>query len=400
MGTISRTLYFFTSAVLLALVVMFPHAAYAATKLQVSGWIPYWRTATGTQDALLHLNELNQIDPFGYIVQNDGTLYDAMNITQPSWSTLIAAAKAQKVRVIPTVMWSNGQAIDTILRNPTTRAAQENAIVAMVKQNNFDGVDIDYEGKLAQTKPYFSLFLKELYKKMGNKWVDCTIEARTPASSEFAIITPQDFQYANDYSAINKYCDQVNLMTYDQGTIDIKLNAVAAGPYIPVADPQWVKKVVLLAEQTISKKKLVIGVATYGYEFSVTSLTQGYRYDIQWAFNPRYALELAAQLGITPVRNGAGELSFSYVPSELPLQTSTATSSATSTTGEVPTTTTSYSPLAVAVIGQPFNIVWWSDAQAVKDKIALAQSLGIRGIAIFKIDGGEDPNLWNILPQK
>ena len=42
--------------------------------------------------------------------------------------------------------------------------------------------------------------------------------------------------------------------------------------------------------------------------------------------------------------------------------------------------------------------VTWSDSVAIAQKIALAKQLGIRGVAIFKIDGGEDQNLWNYLP--
>lgn len=370
----------FAFATIFALCALAPVGALAASAtkpvLEVSGWIPYWRTATGTADALAHLDALTEINPFGYIVQKDGTLHDALHIGEEPWVSLIRAAKAKKVRVVPTVMWSDTDAIHDILRRAKPRRALEDSIANLVKEQKFDGIDIDFEAKKAETRDYFSLFLKGLYLRMGNKWVMCSIESRTPVSSRYDGEPPKDATvYANDYVAINKYCDRVRIMAYDQGAIDVKLNAAqATAPYVPVADPQWVEKVVALAAKTISKKKIMIGVPTYGYEYEVTPLSErGYRYSLQWALNPGYALALATDLGISPARNSAGELSFMYTPTTTPISAS----------------------------GTPLrNIVWWSDARAIEDKITLARKLGVRGISIFKLDGGEDPALWNALPIK
>ncbi len=383
-----------------------PHVSFAAP-LEISGWIPYWRKATGTQETLLHIDNFKEVNPFGYTVKNDGTLFDALKIDEDPWSTLIQTAHAKKIRVIPTVMWSNTEVIHAVLKNAKKRRALEEEIANVVKQKGFDGIDIDFEGKKAETKEYFSLFLKGLYQRMGKKMVMCSIEARTPLDSRFDII-PKDIRYANDFVALNKYCDRVRLMTYDQGAVDLRLNESALDPYIPIADPQWVEKVVRLTAKTISKKKIVIGVAPYGYEYKVTKLTDaGYRYNLLWAFNPRYATELAAELGIIPTRNKAGELSFVYNPaaSSTPpviLRDITNINTATDTalSNNMAIATTSFSSAintATSTAGKPFNIVWWSDASAIKDKIVLAKKLGVRGIAIFKIDGGGDPALWDVL---
>lgn len=50
-----------------------------------------------------------------------------------------------------------------------------------------------------------------------------------------------------------------------------------------------------------------------------------------------------------------------------------------------------------ASVAQPFNYLSWSDAQAIADKVALARKLGVRGVAVFKFDGGQDPNMWGVL---
>ncbi|OGZ04748.1 MAG: hypothetical protein A2648_02815 [Candidatus Lloydbacteria bacterium RIFCSPHIGHO2_01_FULL_41_20] len=383
----------------LALVFMFlPFSVDAAIltsapkpKLEVSGWIPYWRKATGTADALLHIDAFTEINPFGYTVKNDGTLADTAKMDEEPWTTLITEAKKRKIRIIPTVMWSSTEAIHRILSNQKTRIALEDEITALVKARGFDGIDIDFEGKKAETKNYYSTFLKGLYQRMGNKWVMCTIEARTPLDSRYDTI-PKDIRYANDFVAINKYCDRVRIMTYDQGTIDVKLNRARAAPYIPVADPAWVEKVITLTMQTIPKSKLSIGIATYGYEYKVTKLSEyGYRYDMEWALNPRYGIDLAASLGVTPVRNASNEIGFMYKPT-----TTMETSMEINVTTNAPTSIVVETKPGVD-IKNPINIVWWSDAIAIKDKVELAKKLGVRGVAIFKIDGGGDPAMWDVL---
>ena len=378
----------------------------ATPGFEVGGWIPYWRSATGTADVLPNLSKLTEISPFVLTLKSDGTLHDAGGLDKEPWVSFIAAAKAQKVRVIPTVMSGSGDAIHAILSDTKKRIALEDEIAKFVKDNNFDGIDIDFEGKKAETNPYFATFLKGLYQRMGNKWVYCTIEARTPISSRYTSTPPADAGvYANDFAAINKYCDRVQIMAYDQGTIDLLLNKSRAAPYIPVSDPAWVEKVLELTAQTIDKKKIILGIATYGYEYSVTPLTEyGYRYEREWAFNPGYATQLAAQLGIAPVRNVAGELSFIYNSTKatekaVALASKPGTIATDTVSNNVAPASAVYSQQAIAGnIQPPFNILWWSDAQAVADKIALAKKMGIRGVSLFKFDGGQDPGIWSILP--
>lgn len=379
-----------------------------AGSLEVGGWIPYWREATGTQDVLAHLSQMTEVSPFVITMKTDGTINDAGGLDQEPWTSFIAAAKAKHVRVIPTVMWGNGDTEQAILSDATKRVALEGQIANFVKVGGYDGIDIDFEAKHSETKDYFSLFLKGLYARMGNKWVYCSIEARMPIADRYGYtgeIPPDATEYANDYVAINKYCDRVEIMAYDQGSIDVVLNQARAAPYVPVADPAWVTNVVSLAAQTIAKKKILIGIPTYGYEYSVTPQAGGYQYNLDWAFNPGYATQLAQELNVAPVRNSAGELSFIYKSSDA----TQAAVSLASIPGSVTTTQTSgnttappdavYSQAAIAgSIQPPFNIVWWSDAQAIGDKVALAKKLGVRGVAIFKLDGGEDPGLWGVLP--
>ncbi len=371
----------------------------ATGKFEISGWIPYWRSATGTKDVLPHLSGLTSVMPFGFTIKSDGTLADTAKLTEEPWVSFIAEAKAKKVRVVPTVMWGDGDHIHQILSDTTKRIALEDEIAATVKKYGFDGIDIDFEAKKRETINYFSTFLKGLYQRMGNKWVYCTIEARMPLEDRYssgAKIPEDATDYANDYISINKYCDRVEIMAYDQGTIALRLNAAREAPYAPVADPGWVEILTRLASQTISRNKIIIGIPTYGYEYKVTPLSSGYQYKRLWAFNPKYGLDISARLGITPSRTSANEIGFTYDPKILesapPLEE---TGTLQHALGEE-TTVAQNSGLRVTIAG-PFNYMTWSDAQAIKDKVDLARKLGVRGVAVFKFDGGQDPKMWEVL---
>ncbi|KKW19378.1 MAG: Copper amine oxidase domain protein [Parcubacteria group bacterium GW2011_GWA2_51_10] len=415
-----KTYRTFTMFGLLGVFLLLPFPAAAAVKykpFEISGWIPYWRVATGTADTMPHLDALTEVNPFGYSVKTDGTLADTAKLsptleatttasgiattTIPSaWAPFIEAARAKNLRVIPTVMWSDGAAMHRILSDGPKRRALADEITKVVTENNFDGIDIDFEGKKVETKDYYSTFLEALRIRMPKKWLMCTIESRTPLEDRYhGVERPADAGlYANDLKAINKYCDRVRIMAYDQQGVDLKLAAEAASSsqlYAPVADPAWVEKVVNLMAKDIAKNKIMIGVPTYGYEYDVTAYANNeYLYDILWTFNPGYALPIAQQYGITPARNAAGELYFSYFPTGTSTQETAAPVSGL------------HALLAAAAASQfahaqnshiTFRLLDWPDEQSVAQKIALAKRLGVRGVSVFKFDGGQDPDIWNVL---
>lgn len=391
-----------------------PVSALAASKksssskssIEISGWIPYWRTEQGTKDAKAHLSQMTEVNPFAYSVRADGTLVDTAKLGGSHWQSLIKDARKKGVKVIPTVMWSDTNSIHDVLSNPVMRAAHVKAIAAVVSDNGFDGIDIDYEGKKAETRPHFSAFLSELNAALGSKQLDCTIEARMPLEARFSGTPPANIEYANDLPEINKSCDRVRIMTYDQQTADLQLNASARAAkeiYAPVADVKWVEKVVNYMGQDIDKKKMVLGIATYGYIYQImpNSDGSGYGYTKLEAFNPAYATQLAKQLKIKPERNRAGEMSFSYVPKDQP----SSLPSQSELARLAPKGTASASMAAAGALAlakskkqqAPFEYITWSDAGAIKQKVDLAKKLKLAGVAVFKIDGGSDSKMWSVL---
>lgn len=376
--------FFFTMSVLnLAL-------AQAATSLtskkDVAIWIPYWRENEGASSTLPNLDKITQLSPFAYELQADGTLKDTLKITEEPWATLIAEAKKKKVKIYPSILSypqtsADKQVVLKLLSDKKKRQAHVKMIVTLVKNNKFDGIDIDYENKVAEIKPYFSLFLTELSTALHKekKQLICTLEPRTPPESRYATTSQtvlSKVEYANDYKVIGKVCDQVRVMTYDQQGDDLQLvnqNKANGGLYRPIADIDWVEKVVTLMMREIPAKKIILGVATYGYKYEIipATATTSLSYSRIGSMNFNYATELAKSIGINPTRNIAGELSFTYAT----------------------TTDTSGGYLG----GTKQYLVWYSDSVAVKDKLRLAKLYQLGGISIFKIDGGNDPAIWNVI---
>jgi len=96
--------------IVLASLILFaaPLCASAATTFEVSGWMPYWRTATSTRDVTPHLSELTEINPFVYSMSTSGTIVDNGPMTSAAWTAVVAAAKAQKVRVVRPLCGATG----------------------------------------------------------------------------------------------------------------------------------------------------------------------------------------------------------------------------------------------------------------------------------------------------
>ena len=385
----------------LLIVMIMPQAAAARTShdLEVSGWIPYWRDTQGMKDAKKHIRDLDAVYPFVFTVTSTGVLSERGGLGDKDWKAFVRDAQKKNVDVIPTIMWSDGVAMQTVLSNTTLRKAHVAAIAKMVKDGKYDGVDIDYEGKKSETRDHFSLFLKELKDAIGKKTLVCTIEPRTPPESLYLEV-PAVINYVNDYEEIGERCDQVTIMAYDQQRADIKLNAQRKGyPYIPVSDAAWVRKVLELTIKSIPKEKIVLGIPTYGYHYSVTVAPEWYRdYWKLGALNVPSILDLADEYDIKPSRNSAGEMGFSYIPSSSVLATYKKTL-------KIPKNTPEAEEAAVKALAYAnatgkdatFNIVSYSDAGAIKEKIDLAKDLEIKGVALFKIDGEEDQKVWSYL---
>ncbi len=388
---------FLILGIVFGLVPSMTHAA-SSDDLTVSGWIPYWNDSRGIKDAKKHLASIDTVYPFAFSVKSDGGIKDLADLDGKEWKSFIKAAQKKDIEIIPTLMWSDGESTHAVLSNATKRAAHIEVIATMVEKGGYDGVDIDYEGKKSDTIDYFSAFLTELKEELGDKILSCTIEARTPPESLYKEV-PAVINYANDYEVIGDVCDRVVLMAYDQQRADLLLNKSKSGaPYMPLADVDWVEKVVQLALKNIPNEKIVLGIPTYGHHYTVTVEPDWFRgYTRIGALNVPDMRDVAKEYKVTPTRNNAGEMSFSYLPKDSTVKFPSSL--------KIPKDTPKGNIVAAKALAYAnktgdevsFRIGWYSDAEAMKQKIDLAKEYELSGVSLFKIDGEEDQKVWKYL---
>lgn len=389
-----RVIEWWHPAVLMAGLFLLPGITYAAGPV-MAAWIPWWAEEAGVERAIEHMHEFTVLYPFVYEVQTDGSLRNRVDFDAEHWEALFDEADDERVDIIPTVMWFDGPAIHAVLSDTDAREAHIEEIVDMVREHRFAGVNIDYESKLAETKDYFSDFLEELEDALGRRDLTCTIEARTPPEARWREV-PELIQYANDYQAFDRHCDWVEIMAYDQQRADWRLNEQRQGvPYAPVADSDWVEKVLKLALEDIDADKIMLGIATYGRAWDVTVAADWYRdYKSVASLNHPRILELADKYDAPIGRTAGGEAVITYFPQD----------SAWRLLNQLPTpadTPPGFEAAAKALLVAtyadveiPVRVVFWSDAQAIEEKLELVDRYNLRGAALFKVDGEDDEAMW------
>ncbi|MCA9361596.1 hypothetical protein KC845_03505 [Candidatus Kaiserbacteria bacterium] len=407
--------YFIGSSVLLVLIMLLgltPFQALASHntskdtdsssadyKDKVSVWIPWWSDTEGLKSATKNIKKIDAVHPFVFEVGGmEADIVDKANLNERQWKNFLRLARKNDVEVIPTIAWFDGAQIDYILSDKKRRAEHIEKIVDMVDDGRFDGVNIDYEQKLAKNIDDFSVFLKELNKALGKKTLTCAIEARTPADSRYKEI-PVPLTYANDYSEINKYCDRIELMTYDQQRDDLKLNAKRLGyPYMPVADKEWVEKVLENALKDFDEDKVSVGVATYGRAWDITVAPEWFRdYNKVATLNQPRIKELSEDIYKAPIgRSAGGEAVMSYFPEDSIFKVLNALPVPEGTPTGMEAAAKALLFANATEMEVPVRFITYNDAKSAEDKLALVKKYGLYGVAVFKVDGEEDPDLWKL----
>lgn len=223
------------------------------------------------------------------------------------------------------------------MTNSANRQRLIQKMIIILKDEGYQGVNIDIENIPCTDRSYYTALVREFKEALEPLGYLTVVSIPAKASDALAAAWSGAF----DYQAIGASPDWVQIMTYDEHW--------AGGALGPIASLPWVESVLKYAISVIPKEKILLGIATYDYD---------------WSFGT------AAMLTYQSVNNLAN-------------------------TYEV-------QPQWHDTYGEPFfyyhkggvkHEVWYEDAAAASLKFDLVNQYGFKGIGIWRL-GFEDVTFW------
>lgn len=167
------------------------------------------------------------------------------------YAGVLAFAHNHGIKCHASVALMDRDQLHQLLSSTTNRGRLINNLVTTVYNDGYDGVNIDFESIPAADAGLFTTFLRELKSALGNKTLSAAVFART-ASDNWAT--------GYDYDGIGKAADLVVVMAYDYS-----YRTSEPGPVAPL---WWVKDVAEYMSAHIDRAKILLGLPTYGYDWS------------------------------------------------------------------------------------------------------------------------------------
>jgi Glycosyl hydrolases family 18 len=211
---------------------------------------------------------MKEVMPFWYSLKSPTVIRDDYATGNPSWpiEDTVCLMRRAGLQVIPTMTDGTDKLVlSGYLANATTRTTLVKTITDLVMKNEFDGIDLDYEGfafvdgndTWSKTAPRWVAFIKELSTALhANKKL---LSVSTPYLYDPKEKQKGYFVYA--WADIASSIDRLRIMTYDY-------SVAKPGPMGPLA---WTEKTIVYALSVMSASKIYVGLPGYGRDW-ITSV--------------------------------------------------------------------------------------------------------------------------------
>jgi len=289
---------------------------------------------------------LTYLSIFSYEVRPDGSL---SNVNAQPMIEAARNANVAPLMVITNIEEGGSFSSDlarTILTNEQVRETLLDNIVETLQNENYYGLDIDFEYIYPEDREAYNDFLRRAKQKLGPLGYTVTTALAPKISA-----TQQGLLYeAHDYPVHGELADHVILMTYEWG--------YTYGPPLPVAPINEVRRVLDYAVTAIPSQKILMGIPNYGYDWTLP-------------YEPGTA---AQPLSHTAAVNRAGQVGAAIQYDQ-----------------------TAQSPYYNYYDNNGRqHIVWFEDARSIEAKLRLVNEYDLGGVSYWTI-GNYFPQNWQVL---
>jgi spore germination protein YaaH len=311
---------------------------------------------------------MKEVMPFWYSIKSPTVIRDNYVSGNPSWpiADTVCLMRRAGLQVIPTMTDGTAKLVlSEYLANPATRTTIVKTIVDLVIKNNFDGIDLDYEGfafvdgntTWSKTAPRWVALVKELSVALHAQ--NKLLSVSTPYVYDPKEKQKGYFVYA--WADIASSIDRLRIMTYDY-------SVSRPGPMGPLS---WTEKTIKYAISVMSPSKVYVGLPGYGRDWITsvngkcpTSAPPGIKAGAKAAtFKMNYAAAKAVIDGAVPTFNEQySEATYSY--------------------------TQSYNGLTAAGASTACTVnrtVWYQNARSYADRMALVAKYRLGGAAMWTL---------------
>ena len=250
-------------------------------------------------------------------------------------------ARLRRVAVMPRLNCQNEQTLTQILTNSATRSRWLDAIVALVDQYGYDGINLDFEKGNENIRAAYTSFVGALANRLHARGKKVSLEV---SAKRYATQSGRAAFY--DYPGLAAVADYVYVMNWG-------LHWAVSGPGA-IDDLPWATDVANYVATMANKRKFVLGTALYGYDWP----NGGGANNRATALEYTDMMALVARVGARPQLDPtAYAWHFSYREPN----------------------------------GTPHD-VWFGDATTIGARVDLARQRGL-GIGFWRL-GAEDQNIW------
>jgi HAD superfamily hydrolase (TIGR01509 family) len=236
--------------------------------IPISGWAPYWTMPFAQTSIKRYGSLMHEVSPFWFTVNSSAQITYTIDLALTDTLAFVDAIRVAHARVLPSISdgMPKGQ-MAALLADPAKRTAHVAAIIKVVDDGGYDGIDLDYEqfaftddkSTWATVRVNWVAFITELSDALHKK--DKLLSVSLPPIYDTGSTADSGY-WVYDYAAMGRLVDHIRIMAYDY-------SVSSAGPIAPI---DWVRGAVRAAKKAVlDHSKLELGVGLYGRNWVIST---------------------------------------------------------------------------------------------------------------------------------